>query len=288
MTSGKKTMTSQSSGRIQTGTAVLAAAALLILFLAAGPRSGIGQEKGPSTPPPEKPKAQWTVESHDRTNFPLVGKHRTLNCTDCHINKVFEGTPTACEACHWERRQDDRYRLRLGMPCAECHTPQSWKKVDPNKWNHETATGFKREGVHQFLDCEDCHGAQGFKALPMDCYSCHAKNYQGATDPNHVQASFPTDCKSCHSTRSWSGASFNHSGFVRQGKHLTAACSDCHKNGVYAGTPSDCASCHINDYNGTTDPNHRAQGYSLECQTCHGTSATGWSHGPRASHPSRG
>jgi hypothetical protein len=216
------------------------------------------------------------MASHDRTNFPLAGKHRTLSCRDCHTNNIFEGTPTACEACHWERRQDDRYRLSLGMQCGDCHTPLSWKKIDPAKWNHETVTGFKLEGSHQFLDCETCHGLGGFKALPSDCYSCHAQDYQRTNDPNHAQAGFPTDCKTCHDTKAWSDARFAHTGFPLQGRHQTAACSACHINGVYAGTSSACASCHINDYNGTTDPNHRANGYPLECQTCHGTSAVSW------------
>ncbi len=265
--------TTLSRGRSLPGAAALLGVALFLAALLAG----AGQDKGKTTPPQDKPQVQWTVESHDRTNFPLVGKHRTLTCVDCHINKVFEGTPTACEACHWERRQDDRYRLRLGMACGECHTPQTWKRVDPNKWNHEAVTGFKREGVHQFLDCEECHGTQGFKVVPTDCYGCHAKDYQSTNDPNHVQAGFPTDCKSCHNTRAWSDASFAHSSFQLRGRHATAACSDCHRNGVYAGTPTDCASCHISDYNGTTDPNHQQAGFPLDCAVCHGTSFSGWS-----------
>jgi hypothetical protein len=271
--------TTRPYGKILPGAAALLGGTILLAALLAG----AGQEKPKTPPPPERSQAQWTMESHDRTNFPLAGKHRTLTCVECHTNKVFEGTPTACEACHWERRQDDRYRLRLGMTCGECHTPQSWKKVDPNKWSHEAATGYKREGVHQFLDCEECHGTQGFKAQPTDCYGCHAADYQSTQDPNHQQAGFPLDCTACHGTSftGWSGAKFNHTGFALQGRHATASCSQCHKNGVYAGTSTACASCHINDYNGTTDPNHRANGYSLECQTCHGTSATGWEHGPR-------
>ncbi len=250
--------------------------ALFVLVLTAI-LSGAGQEKPKTTPPPDRPPVAWTMESHDRTNFPLTGKHRTLACADCHVNKVFEGTPKACEVCHWERRQDDRYRLRLGMDCAECHTPLTWKKVDPGKWNHETETGFKLEGAHQFVDCEQCHGTQGFKAQPTDCFSCHAKDYQSTREPNHVQAGFPTDCQNCHNTRSFSGAKTSHTGFPLTGRHATAACTDCHQNGVYAGTPTACSSCHINDYNGTTNPNHQQAGFSLDCTTCHGTSFTSWS-----------
>ncbi len=270
-----KNSISRRAGGFKIPAVLLLAAGLTAFAVTAAAPSG--QAQTAKKDQAAKPQDQWNVVSHDRTNFPLTGKHRTINCRDCHINDVFEGTPKACEVCHWERRQDDRYKLRLGTDCAECHTPQSWKKVDPAKWNHETVTGFKLEGVHQFLDCTDCHGTQGFAKVPTDCYSCHARDYLRTTNPDHAAAGFPTDCKTCHTMRSWGGAQFNHTIFVLQGRHKTAACTDCHKNGVYAGTPTDCASCHLADYNATTDPNHRARGYSLECQTCHGTSATSWS-----------
>ena len=33
-----------------------------------------------------------------------------------------------------------------GVHCGDCHTPSSWKNVPPNAWDHETMTGFRREG----------------------------------------------------------------------------------------------------------------------------------------------
>jgi len=266
----------QSRSRIPRSLA-LAGALLVPLFLILGAQRGTGQDKAGAAAKPVKPGQEWTAESHDRTNFPLVGKHRTLACRECHINLVFEGTPTDCEVCHWKRRQDDRYSLRLGTRCSDCHTPQSWKKVDPALWSHEVNVGFRLEGIHRTLDCEACHGSGGFTAQQPDCYSCHRSDYEGTRDPNHVQAGFPTTCPSCHDQRAWENASFAHTAnFVLRGQHASASCSDCHQNGVYAGTSPACASCHINDYNGTTDPNHRASGFPLDCAECHGTSYTGW------------
>jgi hypothetical protein len=60
------------------------------------------------------------------------------------------------------------------------------------------------------------------------------------------------------------------------GRHLTAACLDCHKNNVYAGTPRACVACHLADYNATRNPNHRQAGYSTDCASCHGSSAQNW------------
>lgn len=255
----------------------LAGALLIPLLLVLGAQKGTGQDKAGGSAQAVKAGQEGTAESHDRTNFPLVGRHRTLGCRECHVNLVFEGTPTDCEVCHWQRRQDDRYSLRLGTRCADCHTPQSWKKVDPAKWSHETDAGFRLEGMHRTLDCEACHGSSGFEPRSTDCYSCHESDYLGTREPNHAEAGFPTSCPSCHNQLAWEDASFNHAGFVLQGAHASAACSDCHKNGVYAGTSPACASCHLDDYNGTTDPNHSSSGFPLDCTQCHGTSANGWS-----------
>ena len=265
-------------------TALAAAGAVLIpLLLVLAARPGRGQDP-PPTGQGAKVAREWTAESHDRTNFPLVGKHRTLSCRECHLNLVFEGTPTDCEYCHWIRRQDDRYSLRLGTRCSDCHTPQSWKKVDPALWSHAVNVGFPLVGVHRTLDCEACHGAAGFSARPTDCYGCHTADYQRTTDPNHGQAGFPTDCSQCHSQRSWEDASFDHSGFPLQGRHAAASCSQCHPNGVFQGTSTACVSCHLADYNATTEPNHRSAGFPTDCASCHGTSATSWS-GAAFDHP---
>jgi hypothetical protein len=248
----------------------------LALFVL-GTQKGTGQERAAGTVQTGKPAQEWTAESHDRTNFPLIGKHRTLSCRECHLNLVFEGTPSDCEVCHWQRQQDDRFGLQLGTRCSDCHAPQSWKKVDPAKWNHETVTGFRLEGIHRTLDCETCHGSGGFAPRPTACFSCHEADYRGTREPNHTDANFPTDCTVCHNQRSWEDASAAHASFVRQGMHASAACTDCHQNGVYAGTSPDCSSCHIDDYNNTTNPNHRTLAFPLDCSQCHGTSAISFS-----------
>ena len=254
-----------------------ASAIALVSLLVFTAQKGSSQDQAAAAIKPPRAGQDWTAESHDRTNFPLTGKHRTLSCRECHINLVFEGTPTDCEVCHWQRRQDDRYALRLGTRCSDCHTPQSWKKVDPGLWSHEVNVGYRLEGVHRTLDCETCHGSGGFSGRSTDCYSCHRSDYEGTDDPNHVQAGFPTTCAACHTQRAWEDASFAHTGFPLQGRHASLACSECHQNGVYAGTPTDCASCHLADYNATTDPNHRSAGFPTDCTECHGTSFTGWS-----------
>jgi len=227
----------------------------------------------------------FTVESHDATRFPLLGRHRTVTCRDCHSNLVFEGTPTSCESCHWQKRQDDRYQLRLGSHCGDCHTPQDWKAVPPDRWDHERETGFRREGIHRTLDCADCHGQEGFRAAGISCLSCHEEDLREARNPDHVAAGFPPSCQACHSNRSWAGAAVPHTAFPLGAKHALASCRDCHGDGLYSGRPTNCASCHLADYQGVRDPDHQSLGFALECQGCHGTNSETW-EGARFNHTS--
>ncbi len=239
---------------------------LLIGFL--GSNTGLGGKQE---------TVQWSAESHDRTNFPLVGKHRTVSCKECHLDGVFEGTPTTCEVCHWQRRQDDRYALRLGSHCADCHEPFTWKHVAPNKWNHEAAAGYPLEGVHRTLDCVECHGEREFAGATVDCFGCHAEDYNESDNPDHMAAGFSTECRLCHFNNSrWDGALFSHDSFALVGRHSLADCSDCHGSGQYAGLPSECIFCHQADYDATDDPHHRDLGYPTACELCHGTSAITW------------
>jgi len=222
-------------------------------------------------------EGRWTVITHDKTNFPLVGKHRTVPCSECHLNGVMQGTPTECEACHWYRKQDDRYRLQLGTHCDDCHTPMDWKILKANSWEHERDTGFRLEGIHRTLDCFQCHKNNMFTNQSNECYDCHREEYQEAREPDHIAGNFPTDCRVCHlSMVTWEGASFDHSAFVLSGAHQTAACSDCHKNGQYAGLPSQCVDCHLEDYNNALEPDHQNAGFPTTCESCHGTQAISW------------
>lgn len=224
----------------------------------------------------EQDVSQWTVETHDGTNFPLIGRHRTVSCRECHLNLVFEGTPSDCEACHWQRRQDDRYQLRLGFRCGECHTPLSWKNVAPNKWDHEFVTGFPLGGVHRTLDCADCHGDSGFQGGKVACIDCHAEDYEEADEPDHAAAGFPNQCQYCHNNNRWEGAVFTHSGFVLLGQHRLLNCSACHRGQQFAGLATECFACHEQDYLEADSPDHDRLGYPRDCEFCHGNGNRPW------------
>jgi hypothetical protein len=231
----------------------------------------------------------WRVVSrafHKTGVFPLEGRHLSVECGACHLNGVIKGAPTRCYDCHWVRRQDDRYRTRLGTNCEGCHRPMSWLAVN---WNHEGGTGTRLSPVHRALGCESCHKGEDFKAQAADCTSCHQRDYQRAANPNHLSAGFPTNCDVCHRVyqSSWQQAVFNHNAsFPLVGTHAAQACATCHRDGVYRGRSQDCYSCHKADYDRTQDPNHAAAGYATACDSCHRATDANFKGGVTTSHNS--
>ncbi len=210
------------------------------------------------------------------TGFALTGMHATLECTACHIDNKFKGTPAACYSCHQTEfmATTSPRHAQAGLPhdCAICHTTANWLNA---KFDHAGYTGYALTGMHATVSCIQCHTGGKFNNTPVDCYSCHKADFNGTTNPNHVSSGMPTDCSICHSTNGWSPASFDHSKttFPLTGAHLTVACSQCHVNNNYTTLPTDCFGCHKNDYNVTNNPNHATAGFPTTCATCHNTSS---------------
>ncbi len=213
----------------------------------------------------ETPSRQF----HEKTSFRLEGRHLAVPCESCHLNGVYKGTPTKCMDCHWTRRQDDRFRLQLGSQCEQCHTPVSWTSA---RFDHGAITGMQLSGAHRALACQSCHTNGNFRTASSSCLSCHQKDYQAATNPNHVAGGFPTTCDTCHraSDTSFNQAHFDHqASFPLLGQHVLQACAACHQNNVFRGTSRDCVGCHRVDYNRTTSPAHAAAGFPTTCESCH-------------------
>ena len=114
-----------------------------------------------------------------------------------------------------------------------------------------TTPSFALVGVHATQACTRVPQEQRVQGhAPRLRTAATSTNYERTTSPNHVSAGFPTACESCHSASSstWT-ASFDHNRFfVLAGRHLSAACSSCHRNNVYRGTPRECYPCHQAQY----------------------------------------
>ncbi len=233
---------------------------------------------GPSCETCHEPE-RWATASrafHKSGQFPLEGRHLAVPCASCHVSGVTRGTPTQCFDCHWARRQDDRYHLRLGSQCEQCHRPTSWTAVT---WNHTARTGYALNVAHAVLRCDNCHKNGTFINTRLDCFGCHEEDYRRARNPNHVEAGFPTTCEACHrqTASTWGSGAFNHQAiFPLVGVHATQPCAACHVNGVYSGTPRECVGCHQDDYQRTQSPNHAAAGFPTACEACHRATDTSW------------
>jgi NMD protein affecting ribosome stability and mRNA decay len=216
---------------------------------------------------------------HSKSGFPLTGAHAVppRQCADCHVNNNYSITSTACISCH----QNDYNTATTPVPhagfpttCQQCHDTVQWTD---GKFDH-SATGFPLTGLHTVppRQCTDCHVNNNYTLKSTACVTCHLKDYQGTTNPNHVSSNFPQTCDQCHSTSTWLNATFNHNstGFPLTGSHIVPPrqCTDCHVNNNYNITSTSCVSCHQNDYNTATTPvNHIAARFPSTCETCHDT-----------------
>jgi nitrate/TMAO reductase-like tetraheme cytochrome c subunit len=216
---------------------------------------------------------------HDETRFPLLGAHASLECEACHKGEPgrrYRGLAVTCIGCHQTTYQQtntpNHPAAGFSTDCTMCH--RATAAVWSGSFDH-ALTAFPLTGMHASQLCDACHGDKVFKGKSTQCVSCHQSNYTNAVNPNHVAANFPLTCAQCHSTSGWKPASFDHSAtkFALTGAHLALACSDCHKNGNYQLVYVDCNGCHATDYAGTTNPNHLALGFPVNCTQCHTTAA---------------
>ncbi len=217
------------------------------------------------------------------TGYALTGAHATLDCTACHINGKFAGTPADCYSCHLKdyTGSTNPNHVKAGIPtlCSTCHNTTAWI---PASFDHNL-TSFPLTGAHVTVLCATCHTDNYAGTLPTNCYGCHAKDFNntatiGGSVPNHVNGGFSQNCTLCHTTQTWLNATFDHSltAFPLTGAHVTVACATCHTDN-YAGTlPTNCYGCHAKDFNNTATiggsvPNHVNGGFSQNCTLCHTT-----------------
>lgn len=196
---------------------------------------------------------------HDRTHFPLLGKHARAECQDCHRDARYTQTPKTCFACH---RKDDKHQSTLGERCADCHTERDWKAA---LFDHDK-TRFRLRGGHaaSTIKCSSCHRDQrSFRDTPMACVDCHRK------DDKH-EAQLGSQCASCHVDRNWKSTQFDHgrAKFPLVGKHIVVECKACHTSWRYKDAKTDCLSCH------RKDDKHKGR-LGTACESCH--SARDWS-----------
>jgi hypothetical protein len=197
---------------------------------------------------------------HDKTSFPLLGKHVQAACQACHTGTMFKEAPKDCVACH---RKDDRHAGTLGEKCADCHQERDWKTTQ-GRFDHARTRFALRDGhASPPLRCTACHqDARSMRHTPTDCVNCHRK------DDRH-EGQQGAQCEQCHHARSWKAARFDHArtGFPLVGRHLAVECKSCHASPRFKDAPRECVACHRKD-------DRHAMSLSERCASCHTT--RGW------------
>ena len=196
----------------------------------------------------------WTAVrfDHDSSTFPLTGAHIAVTCAECHVDRVYKDTPTACAACH---AGDDHHNGQFGSDCALCHTPSRWQKII---FDHAQSR-FPLTGAHASLPCLRCH-EQVFRGTPAECSACH-------TEPALHAGLFLGDCGSCHTTETWQPASFNGPHPFPMSHGEATGCRDCHTTDLAS---SSCYTCHEQ---GEIFQEHQEEGITDlgNCLSCHPT-----------------
>jgi len=162
--------------------------------------------------------------------------------------------------------------------CSLCHEGDGWRKIRADvAFDHEKETGVALEGAHENAECLRCHNDRGPAAMfaARGCAGCHQ-------DPHRGQLG--QDCSVCHQQDSWRPnevlALHSRTRFPLVGAHAAAACWRCHPGaqvGNFARVDTECLACHRSDLARATNPDHAAQGWTVDCERCH--VPTAWSGG---------
>jgi hypothetical protein len=161
----------------------------------------------------------------------------------------------------------------LNIACENCHTSTSWKpsRAVP-EFDHDK-TRYPLRGMHEKVQCVQCHTKLVFTNVGSKCADCHADIHRRQMGAN---------CEQCHTVGGWNvsvQAIQNHfNRFPLLGAHASLQCDECHKSaavGQFTGLSTQCYSCHAKDFQstaalGASVPNHVNSKFSTTCETCHG------------------
>ncbi len=238
---------------------------------------------------------------HSKTKFPLLGKHASVNCAQCHVGGNFK-KPLAfakCTDCHTPDPHKGQFAQRAGgIECSNCHTVNGFTPSTFGLAEH-AQTQYPLKGGHAKLECSQCHIPKGkdtvFKLKFAHCTDCHKDEHGG----QFAGAPYGNDCEHCHTVDSYRPSTFTlarhkDTRFSLTGGHVAIPCADCHKqSAAFAPKPLaqyhwqnlNCTSCHADPHNGQFDARMRAagsNGAAAGCQTCHSTKA--WNDLTRFDH----
>ncbi len=236
---------------------------------------------------------------HSKTNYPLLGKHKTVACNGCHTKGDFKA-PVAhakCMDCHQDAHRGQFKSRADAGECAACHTVNGFTPSTFGVKEH-AATKYPLEAKHEAVACAKCHLPKGkdtlFKITATRCLDCHQDIHKGqfsaAPHQNH--------CESCHDVKGFRPSHFalarhKETRFPLTGAHAAIPCMECHKPVAggsaeavkYRFEDRTCTACHADPHRGEFRARmeaRRADGTRAGCEGCHSTAA--WKRLTRFDH----
>ena len=215
---------------------------------------------------------------HKVTDFPLLGKHNQVNCFECHASNlgplgIFQDKvgimQSDCIKCH-----DDVHKGKFSADCARCHNEQSFHVLNKGFTFDHATTDFPLEGLHQSVDCKECHTTNYLDPIPFNqCNDCHSDYHEG-----QFTTTKPTiDCRDCHTLEqnftytTYDLARHNDSSWELDGSHIATPCFSCHiseEKWTFRTLGHECIDCHKDVHEGSITeqlmPNEN-------CTVCHST-----------------
>ncbi len=232
--------------------------------------------------------------SHQRSRYPLTGRHSDINCNKCHPLQLVSiasdpvlidkrnnrGTSARYSGLQFELCTDchsDVHHGKFGTNCAGCHTTDGFRSVPGNDFDH-SRTAFALQGKHAAVACQKCHKS-GRMTDPLSheqCIDCHVDVHRG----QFIQRARTGACEECHTVAGFIPSTFDLSKhdstrYPLNGSHLAIPCIACHTeitspDGSYSRfkfSDLTCHGCH-------TDAHHGQLNHWIEkngCEYCHTT-----------------
>ncbi len=229
---------------------------------------------------------------HEKTCFPLTGRHAQVRCEGCHRSMTDDGASAAAETANAFVRyhpvphdacvdcHTDPHRNRYGADCTRCHTTAGWAAIAVGTFDHDR-TRYPLLGLHRRVACERCHAGGEFKKRIAfaRCADCHSDRHGGQL----AKSASAGACDACHSVEGFAPARYGveehqRTRFALKGAHLAVACISCHRATAKDAPPGSvqfrlkaiaCADCHEDGHAGQ----FAASRGGAACARCHGERA---------------
>jgi hypothetical protein len=244
---------------------------------------------------------------HDKTKYPLRGKHASVKCASCHRDF---STPAlkkpafqSCTSCHEDVHKGTATLAGKVVDCEKCHTVMGFTPSSYTVDQHRNAK-YPLEGKHADVKCALCHrkdtGATAtarwgtakviLRPVFARCLDCHQDDHGGqlATRPGKGE------CGDCHKVAGWTPSTFDRQAHGRlklglEGRHADISCRTCHgadrkelaplpkvvlgkANFLFKVPEIECVACHLDPHKGRF-VRGGARAKERGCLACHDTRA---------------